>query len=66
MFFSFEIPFIFFFTDFSLSILVVITDSLDFNLFSVKSLCVQQVGDDGMFMPHLERGKSSELRITLV
>lgn len=44
---------------------VVITDSYDFNLLSMKSLCVQQVGDDGMFMPHLERGKSSELKITL-
>lgn len=44
---------------------VVITDSHDFHLLFVKSLCVQQVGHDGMFMPHLGRGKSSELRITL-
>lgn len=68
MFFQF-LTFLFFFyyflTDSCLRFGVVITDSHDFHLLSVKSFCVQQVGDDGMFMPHLESGKSSEVKITL-
>lgn len=32
----------------------IITDSHDFHLLSVKSFRIQQVGDDGMFIPLLE------------
>ena len=56
---------LFLLSDSHLRVGVVLTDSNDFHVLSVKSLYVQQFGNDSAFMPQ-SRGKTSELKITLV